>query len=230
VASKPMSLSTTIGSKTVSQQRILAGERANQQAQAAVKLPSLELLEEAGIHKLRYRNLSEVDVHYSLMDIESLFTQKPFVQNSDSRLNVIAPNQSERLKLNQGEETVAIAIPDNLKNRNLVIEVVGGGLVRSTVLYSNALAVSLSTTMGQLQVTSQKDGQPLESTYIKVYARHQDGSIRFYKDGYTDLRGKFDYASVSTSDADTAEKFSILILHPEKGAAIREAQVPVPAP
>jgi hypothetical protein len=57
-------------------------------------------------------------------------------------------------------------------------------------------------------------------------------TVRFgsTKDGYTDLRGKFDYASVSTSDADTAEKFSILVLHPEKGVAIREAQVPVPAP
>jgi hypothetical protein len=44
------------------------------------------------------------------------------------------------------------------------------------------------------------------------------------------LRGKFDYASVSTSDADTAEKFSILVLHPEKGAVIREAQIPVATP
>jgi hypothetical protein len=166
--------------KQDSQQRILAGERANQQAQAAVKLPSLELLEDAGTHKLRYRNLSEVDVHYSLMDIELLFTQKPFVQNSDSCLNGIAPNQSQRLRLNDGEEMVAIAIPDNLTNRNLVIEVVGGGLIRRTVLYRKALVVRLSSTMGQSQVRSQKDRQPLESTYVKVYARHHDGSIRFY--------------------------------------------------
>jgi hypothetical protein len=198
--------------------------------QAAAKLPSLEILEEAGLYKLRHRNVNEVDVHYYLMDIELLFTRKPFVQNNDSRLNVIAPNRSEKLKLGSGDEVFALAIPDDLKNRNLVIEVVGGGLVRSTVVYNNALVITLSTSMGQLQATSQKDRQPMESTYVKVYARHHDGSIRFYKDGYTDLRGKFDYASVSTSDADTAEKFSILILHPEKGAAIREAQVPVPAP
>jgi len=216
--------------KKESQQRLLSGERTNQQSQAAAKLPSLEILEEAGQYKLRHRNITEADVHYYLMDIELLFTRKPFVQNNDSRLNVIAPNRSESLKLGAGEDGMLLTIPDDLKNRNLVIEVVGGGLVRSTVVYNNALVVTLSTTMGQLQVTSQKDRQPLESTYVKVYAKHQDGAIRFYKDGYTDLRGKFDYASVSTSDADTAEKFSILVLHPEKGAVIREAQVPVPSP
>jgi hypothetical protein len=216
--------------KMDSQQRILSGQRANQQTQAAAKLPSLEILEESGKHKLRFRNLSEVSVHYYLMDIELLFTRKPFVQSSDSRSNVIAPNRIEKLKLAENQEVVTLEIPDDLKNRNLVIEVVGGGLVRSIVVYNSSLTVSLSTTMGQLQVTSQNDRQPLESTYIKVYARHRDGSIRFYKDGYTDLRGKFDYASVSTTDADTAETFSILILHPEKGAVIREAQVPVASP
>ena len=212
------------------QQRIIAGERNNQQANAAAKLPSLEILEEAGQYKLRHKNVADVDVHYYLMDIELLFTRKPFVQNNDSRLNIIAPNRTEKIKLAEGSEAMDLSIPDDLKNRNLVIEVVGGGLVRSTVVFNNALVVTLSTTMGHLQVTSQKDRQPLESAYIKVYARHQDGSIRFYKDGYTDLRGRFDYASVSASDAATAEKFSILILHPEKGAAIREAQTPVPAP
>jgi len=212
------------------QQRIIAGERNYQQVNAAVKLPSLEILEEAGQYKFRHKNIADVDVHYYLMDIELLFTRKPFVQNNDSRLNIIAPNRTEKVKLVEGSEVMSLSIPDDLKNRNLVIEVVGGGLVRSTVVFNNALVVTLSTTMGQLQVTSQKDRQPLESTYIKVYARHQDGSIRFYKDGYTDLRGRFDYASVSTNDAATAEKFSILVLHPEKGAAIREAQTPSPAP
>jgi hypothetical protein len=33
---------------------------------------------------------------------------------------------------------------------------------------------------------------------VKVYARLKNGQIRFYKDGYTDLRGKFDYASLNT--------------------------------
>ena len=44
-------------------------------------------------------------------------------------------------------------------------------------------------------------GAPLPRAYVKVYAKYPDGSIRFYKDGYTDSRGRFDYASLSAADA-----------------------------
>ncbi len=62
--------------------------------------------------------------------------------------------------------------------------------------------------------------------YVKVYARHGGGDVRFYKDGYTDLRGRFDFASLSTPDLTTAERFAVLILSPEHGAVIREAGPP----
>jgi len=48
----------------------------------------------------------------------------------------------------------------------------------------------------------------------------------FYKDGYTDLRGLFDYASVSTDDLDRVEKFAILVLSEEYGGLIRETLPP----
>ena len=60
----------------------------------------------------------------------------------------------------------------------------------------------------------------------KVYARLGNGQSRFYKDGYTDLRGRFDYASLNTGDLDDARDFSILVLHDRHGAAIREAKPP----
>ena len=80
--------------------------------------------------------------------------------------------------------------------------------------------------MGRLQTVSTSDRKPLTGAYVKVYARHQDGSSRFYKDGYTDLRGQFDYASLSTNDMETTQRFSILVLHPEHGAIIREVDPP----
>ncbi|MEY4394842.1 MAG: hypothetical protein RL595_2091, partial [Planctomycetota bacterium] len=43
---------------------------------------------------------------------------------------------------------------------------------------------------------------------------------------YTDLRGRFDYASVSTPEKTALEKFSILVLSDENGAVIREVNVP----
>jgi len=32
---------------------------------------------------------------------------------------------------------------------------------------------------------------------VKVFIKDSLGGVKFYKDGYTDLRGKFDYASRS---------------------------------
>jgi hypothetical protein len=62
--------------------------------------------------------------------------------------------------------------------------------------------------------------------YVKVYARLDNGSVVFFKDGFTDLRGRFDYASLSTADAQAAKRFAILVTSPEDGAAIREADAP----
>jgi hypothetical protein len=54
----------------------------------------------------------------------------------------------------------------------------------------------------------------------------KDGTSRFYKDGYTDLRGRFDYTSLSTNDLDNVNKFSILVMSDELGATVREAIPP----
>ena len=50
--------------------------------------------------------------------------------------------------------------------------------------------------------------------------------MEFYKDGYTDLRGCFDYVSLSTPDLDQVAKFSLLVMSEEHGALIRELHPP----
>jgi hypothetical protein len=47
--------------------------------------------------------------------------------------------------------------------------------------------------------------------------------VKFHEDGYTDLRGRFDYASVSTPERQPAERFVVLVLSVDRGAATREA-------
>ncbi len=212
--------------QTDDQQTLLSGTRETAQMNAAGNLPSLDLVDEAGSLKVHFRNVERLIVNYYLMDIELLFSRKPFVQNAGARLSSIEPNQSETIELTAGTTNRALAIPDNLKNRNLVLEVVGSGLTRSHVIYANSLTVAVSTSMGRLQTVSTNDRKPLSSAYVKVYARHHDGSVRFYKDGYTDLRGQFDYTSLSTNDLETTQRFSILVMHPEHGAIIREAEPP----
>jgi len=70
------------------------------------------------------------------------------------------------------------------------------------------------------------DHAPLPAVYVKVYARLGDGSVRFHKDGYTDLRGRFDYASVSEGGTAGATRFALLVLSEDHGAAIREVAPP----
>jgi hypothetical protein len=54
----------------------------------------------------------------------------------------------------------------------------------------------------------------------------KDGSVGFYKDGYTDLRGRFDYVSLNTDELDRVEKFAMLILSEKSGAIVKEASPP----
>ena len=72
-----------------------------------------------------------------------------------------------------------------------------------------------------------KNRQPLGTVYVKVYAQLRDGSVKFYKDGYTDLRGRFDYASLSTGDLQSVVKFSLLISSDDNGSMVREARPPL---
>ena len=53
--------------------------------------------------------------------------------------------------------------------------------------------------------------------YVKCFAKDKSGNVNFYKDGYTDLRGRFDYASLNTSDLKSFEKFAIFVMSDEYG-------------
>jgi hypothetical protein len=64
------------------------------------------------------------------------------------------------------------------------------------------------------------------STAGKVDARLADGGVKFHEDGHTDIRGRFDYASVSTPERQPVERFAALVLGDDRGAVIREAAPP----
>jgi len=106
------------------------------------------------------------------------------------------------------------------------VEVVAAGQTKTQAYYSHSLAVQVIENYGQVKVTHQTTAKPVAKAYVKVYAQMADGQVKFYKDGYTDLRGRFDYASLNTNDLDVATKFSVLIMSDEHGALVREAAPP----
>jgi 5-hydroxyisourate hydrolase-like protein (transthyretin family) len=79
---------------------------------------------------------------------------------------------------------------------------------------------------GQVKVTNATTGKPLAKVYVKAYVRTQDGQVKFHRDGYTDIRGRFDFATVSTPEKSAPQRFSVLVLSDEFGAVIREAAPP----
>jgi hypothetical protein len=152
--------------------------------------------------------------------------RNPFVQGDSKQFANILPNQTETIDLPAKQSSFDFPLPEKLVNSNLLIEIVGAGGTQSQAYYSNALRVQTVENYGQLRVNLDKDGAPLSKVYVKVYARMKDGAVKFYKDGYTDLRGYFDYTSLNTNELDFVDKFSILILSEAHGAVVREANPP----
>ena len=227
-AGKTADIAKTEDWKTDAANRLLSGNREQQNIIESAGLPVLDLIQDGDKIVLRHRNLETIAVKYYLMDVELLFSRSPFAQQDGGRLNMIEPNSSEILKVDKSSSVkdVSLLIPATLKNKNLVIEVTGGGLLKNLVLYANSLVVNHSPNMGRLQILTKSGLQPLEGAYVKVYAKDNTGAVKFYKDGYTDLRGQFDYTSLSTSDLDKTQRFSLLVLHPEHGTSVRESEPP----
>ncbi len=207
--------------------QLLTGQREASQSGRASKVPTLDLSIADGTARVEYRNIESLQVNYYLMDIELLFSRNPFVARSGDRLPSIRPNYSETLQLTGAANgSRVLDLPESVRNRNVLVEVTAAGLSRSSVLTANTLSVTLAESLGRIQVQNATDKRPVEAAYVKVYARHKDGSVKFFKDGYTDLRGQFDYASLSTADLNSTERLSILVIDPRHGAIVREAAPP----
>jgi hypothetical protein len=168
---------------------------------------------------------ASLELRFFEMDVELLFSRQPFVQSDVSRFSFIEPGHREVLTSPPAEHR--IAWPAHLRGKNVVVEAVGAGQRKAKIHYANDLATNLAQQYGQVRVQRASDRGALVATYVKVYAKQRGGAVAFYKDGYTDLRGWFDYATLSTDDLDRVEKFAILVVSDQAGSAILEASPPL---
>jgi hypothetical protein len=206
-------------------QLVDADSREQEQARLSASEPGLDFDVEGKSITITYQNLRACTLRYYEMDIELLFSRQPFMKDESGRFALVSPNHSEDVELPEGETELELELPAAYRSANTIIEVLGGGLRRSQQNYAHDLAVRVIEPYGQLRVHA-RGGGPLPRTYVKVYAREHGGSVGFYKDGYTDVRGAFDYASLSTDQLDRVERFAILVMSKEHGALIREAEPP----
>lgn len=193
----------------------------------AANAPSLELALEGRHATIGYRNLPQCEVRYYELDVEFAFSARPFASNDGTSAAFVQPNLRETRALPAGGHELAFELPERFTSKNVLVEVRGAGLVRSRTYFANALQVRFLESWGQVAVSEAGGDAPLPKTYVKVFAKLANGTVRFHKDGYTDLRGRFDYASVSDDPNLGADRYAVLVLDDERGAVIREVAPPV---
>lgn len=140
-------------------------------------------------------------------------------------------------------------MPSRFSKANVLVEVVGGGRRRAVAHHASSFQLLVSENHGGLDLSEPGSNKGIAKAYVKVFARLPGGVIRFYKDGYTDLRGRFDYSSlndnpkgqpdsipastepgtyqaIQPSEIGSVERFAILVLSDSHGASVREVAPP----
>ncbi len=176
--------------------------------------------------QLYYQNLTECTVSFYPIDLEMLFTRSPFALAGTNVIAGVKPLSTLTVSLDGGQSQVLVPLPTAYANSHVVIKVESGGISRSDIRYSSHLVAQLVERYGQVQVSAKADNKALSRVYVKVFAKLKNGQTLFYRDGYTDLRGRFDYASSSTMALDDVTEFAILVLSEEHGAKVLLAEPP----
>ncbi|MGB8166133.1 MAG: hypothetical protein WCF18_01495 [Chthoniobacteraceae bacterium] len=230
-------------------------DRDQQLSGLAESEPSFDFKVENRTIALAWKNFSEVTINYYLMDPEFLFSASPFVTQDSGRFSIIKPTQSAPLKLPAGKTALDIPLPAAFTKANVLVEILGAGQRKAQPHHANTLKLALIENYGRLELRDSPADQPVSKAYVKVYARLKNGTVRFFKDGYTDLRGRFDYASLNSStnpqpipprplpasragasgvdyamlapsELDDVERLSLLVMSETHGAAVREVSPP----
>merc|ERR1719461_1449049 len=187
-------------------------------AAEAAKLPQMDFeCIDHGI-KIKYKNEQSCLVEYWKMDLEVLFSAQPFSESADS-YTWVSPNETTKIDKLPEKGEIKQSIPPSMKNQNSIIRITSGsGLTVTKQDYDNEIDVQTSKAAGELRVLDRK-GASVSGAYVKVYSQSTDGSIGFYKDGYTDLRGRFDYKSVSTSRQANATRYAVMVVTEKLGSS-----------
>jgi hypothetical protein len=173
-----------------------------------------------------FRNLDTLEINFYLVDIEFQFSQQPFRDEAEN-YKFVNPNLSKTVKPGN-KNPYAFSKPPALKGQNSVVEIIGkrGDKVMSVCAkpdQDNELMVETSKDCGQIRVLSMKKKAPISGAYCKVYGRVQGSQESiFYKDGYTDLRGRFDYVSVSSDVVSDVDCLAVLVMTEANGATVME--------
>ncbi|KYQ94471.1 hypothetical protein DLAC_04770 [Tieghemostelium lacteum] len=203
-------------------------DRERAQAKMATNASTFDISVEGGNKQIavNYSNCTDITACYYVMDIELLFSSNPFVQQGLGQFLYVVPNKTVSYPLTQKSGTFVIEIPQEFQNKNIMVDCHSANIHHNLTVYSNNLSVMLAEKAGQLRVINRQSKKSIPKAYVKVYAKLKSGTDQFWKDGYSDISGYFDYSTVSSGNITDVAKFSILVLSEEFGSLIKEAKPP----
>lgn len=204
---------------------LAAIDRDRRQASQSQEQPSVRVVIDGDQLRITHRNAKRATINYFGVDLELLFSKAPFVRDDLGRMAMVRPTASQTVELT-GEGVTSHRVEPALADQTLLIEVTSGAARGTTLLYGGRLNTYVSEGFGQLQVSDAGTRQPVRGAYVKVYAKSDDDEVQFYKDGYTDLRGRFDYATLSAPELSHVVRFAIMVLDPNRGATLHEVAPP----
>ena len=123
------------------------------------------------------------------------------------------------------EQYYTFEIPKEYEASNIMIEISSLSVKSFDTYFSTSIKITFSESLGEVKVTD-KENKCLNKVYVKCFAKMKDDSVKFYKDGYTDMRGKFNYITLNTDSLGSIVKFSLFVMDDNLGSAIKECSPP----
>ena len=88
---------------------------------------------------------------------------------------------------------------------------------KSILVYSySTFKVNVNINTGMVKVCDEAL-KPLARTYVKCFAKYSNQSVEFFKDGYTDIRGSFNFCDMKKSNLTNITKFALYVNNKEHG-------------
>jgi len=202
-------------------------ENASSAPTLAVKVEAKDGIPEGVV--ITARNLDTCTLKAYPVDVEIAFSKNPFGTDMSVEGGVLGMKSAWTADVALGRDGEArVALPKKLRRTNLVLVATGADsrAEERIELMPGELDVQVAKEYGQIRVRNAK-GRPIAGAYVKVYSRDASGRVtKFHKDGYTDLRGAFDYASVSTDSEFRPAEFALFV----EGAAagVKTLRAPMP--
>ena len=192
---------------------------------------SLSIHKEGNTIVIKYSNVAKVEVNLYEINAELKFSNSPFMRDESSDALFVRANHTDVVTLpplldNQLFATYSYSLPEDFTRKNLLVEVRHDALRETCFAFNTRLSVVVSAKSGQLRVFDQESKSPLSNAYVKVYVKSRSGKSEFLKDGFTDIRGYFDYFSVSSNVGKNAEKVAVFVDKEGYGSCIREMMPP----